>query len=203
MWLKEQFTHGAEPCTIDIQSSAGQAPDTLVRWQRCCLMEIFPHVLQDWQLECSVRTDFSSPHVLFHHVCVNPAPGVKRGEQAGVYSPDKHKQTTHTNNSRPLHTVQLGRVLTDTSQQQLYPKQNTEDNNERGARPVGNYFSAAAIYSGCRSILPLRFNSCPLIYNPNLATIKIPELLVNSLSLFSSTSRPRFVSFDNYAMWCK
>lgn len=63
--------------------------------------------------------------------------------------------------------------------------------------------AAITIYSGCSSILLLQFNSCPLIYIPNLATIKIPELLVNSVSLFSSTSHPWFVSSDSSAMWCK
>lgn len=36
--------------------------------------------------------------------------------------------------------------------------------------------------SGCSSILPPRHNSCPLIYIPNLATIKIPRLLIVSVS---------------------
>lgn len=63
--------------------------------------------------------------------------------------------------------------------------------------------AAITAHSGCSSILLPQLNSCPLIYMPNLATIKIPRLLVNSLSLSRSTSHPWFVSSDNPAMWCR
>lgn len=103
---------------------------------------------------------------------------------------DRHTQIIHS--SQALHAVQLCWVLTDTSQQQLYPKQNREDNNKSDAWRFVTIFclctTANAAHSGCSSILPPQFNSCPLIYIHNLATIKIPRLLVNSLSLSRSTS---------------
>lgn len=118
---------------------------------------------------------------------------------------DRHTQIIHA--SQALHAVQLCWVLTDTSQQQLYPKQNRENNNESDAWRFGIIFcpctTAIAAHSGCSSILLPQFNSCPLIYMPNLSTIKIPRLLVNSLSLSCSTSHLSFVSSDNSAMWCK
>lgn len=118
---------------------------------------------------------------------------------------DRHTQIIHA--SQPLHAVQLCWVLTDTSQQQLYPKQNRENNNESDACRFVTIFclcrAAIEAHSGCSSILLPQFNSCPLIYITNLATIKIPRLLVNSLSLSCSTSHPWFVSSDNSAMWCR
>ncbi len=117
------------------------------------------------------------------------------------------RQTQIIHSSQPLQAVQLCRVLTDTSQQQLYPKQNRENNHESDASWFVTIFclcrSAIAAHSGCSSILLPQLNSCPLIYTPNLATIKIPWLLVNSLSRSCSTSHPWFVSSDNSAMWCR
>lgn len=111
------------------------------------------------------------------------------------------RQTQIIHSSQPLQTVQLCWVLTDTSQQQLYPKQNRENNHESDACWFVTIFclcrAAIAAHSGCSSILLPQLNSCPLIYTPNLATIKIPWLLVNSLSRSCSTSHSWFVSSDN------
>lgn len=105
---------------------------------------------------------------------------------------DRHTQIIHS--SQTLHAVQLCWVLTDTSQQQLYSEQNRENNNESDAcwfvTTFGLCEATIAAHSGCSSILLPQLNSCPLIYIPNLATIKIPRLLVNSLSLSCSTSTP-------------
>lgn len=98
--------------------------------------------------------------------------------------------------SQPLHAVQLCWVLTDTSQQQLcYPKQNRENNNESLAFVTIFHLRRAVVaaHSGCPRILLPQLNSCSLIYITNLATIKIPGLLVNSLSLSRSTSHHWFV----------
>lgn len=93
--------------------------------------------------------------------------------------------------------MQLWWVLTDTSQQQLYPKQKRKNNNESDACWRVTTFCSClpgrAARSGC---LP-QLNSCPLIYITNLATIEIPGLLVSCLSLDSSASPPFFVSSDH------
>lgn len=70
---------------------------------------------------------------------------------------------------------------------------------------ICNYFLSSCILarSGCLCIRLPHLNFCPLIYIANLAAIKIPGLLVNSLSLNSSTSHPGFASSDNSAMWCR
>lgn len=145
--------------------------------------------------------DRFSPTHIYHYFYFNPAPGVKQDEREGFYSSwhqlvNRQAQTNYTHKlySQPLHAVQLYWVLTDTSQQQLYPKQNRKNNNENDACRFGTIFclcrAAIPTHSGCLSILLPQLNSCPLIYIPNLAIIKIPELLVNSLSLSSSTSYP-------------
>lgn len=152
------------------------------------------------------------PAHTFHHVCLNPAPGVKQDEQAGFYSSrhqpwltDRHTHIIHS--SQAHHTVQLCWVLTDTSQQQLYSKWNRENNNESDAWRCLALFclcmAAIAAHSGCSSILLPELDSCPLIYIPNLAAIEIPRLLVNSLSLSCSTSQTCFGSSDNFAKWCR
>lgn len=75
--------------------------------------------------------------------------------------------------SQAQQTMQLCRVLTDISQQQLYPEQNTENSNKNVAKWFGRVSLAA---------LNTRIYSCPVINKPNLPIIKIPSLLVNSLS---------------------
>lgn len=82
--------------------------------------------LKDWHYECFVWMDYSH------------TPGVKQDEQAGLYS-SRHQpvnRQAHTyytvKSTTPRRAAML--VLTDTSQQQLYPKENTEDNNESDAR---------------------------------------------------------------------
>lgn len=63
-------------------------------------------------------------------------------------------------------------------------------------------FNVTATHSGCLSILLPHLNSCPPNYIPNLATIKIPDLLFNHSPLSPSTAHPWFVSTNSSAMWC-
>lgn len=79
--------------------------------------------------------------------------------------------------SQAQQTMQLCRVLTDISQQQLYPEQNTENNNKN----VAKWFWRLSLAALNTRIWILY--SCPVIKKPNLPIIKIPSLLVNSLSL--------------------
>lgn len=139
------------------------------------------------------------PAHTFHHVCLNPAPGVKQDEQAGFYSSrhqpwltDRHTHIIHS--SQAHHTVQLCWVLTDTSQQQLYSKWNRENNNESDAWRCLALFclcmAAIAAHSGCSSILLPELDSCPLIYIPNLAAIEIPRLLVTASRSLAAPPKP-------------
>lgn len=193
VWLKLLLTRSPEPCTIISQSSAGKAPNTVT--------ELLPDgdfvgvkvALKDWQLEYFAWMHFSSTYffitsTLIQHLVLNRMNKQDSSPQGTSRLTDRHTQII------PLHAVQFCWVLTDTSQQQLYPKQNRENNNESDACRFITIFclcrAAIAAHSGCSSILLPQFNSCPLIYIPNLATIKIPRLLVNSLSLSRSTSHP-------------
>lgn len=146
-------------------------------------------------LECCVWLDYSHSYFFNVSILIQLRVFSRMNKQdstplGGGRLTDRHTQIIHSNQA--LHAVQLCWVLTDTSQQQLYPKQNREDNNKSDAWRFVTIFclctTANAAHSGCSSILPPQFNSCPLIYIHNLATIKIPRLLVNSLSLSCSTS---------------
>lgn len=118
---------------------------------------------------------------------------------------DRHTQNYTVKSTTPCRAALLGTYwhLTTTT---LYPKQNRENNNESDACPSLTTFclcsAAIAAQSGCWSILLPQLNSCSQIYISNLATIKIPELLVNSLSLYSSTSHLWFASSGSHGMWC-
>lgn len=62
----------------------------------------------------------------------------------------------HTQEFRPesaQQTMQLCWVLTDTSQQQLYPEQNTEDNSKNHARAFQRP-STATPESCCHNLIP-------------------------------------------------
>lgn len=137
----------------------------------------------------------------FHCIYFNPAPGVKQDEQAGFYSSthqlvNRQANTNHTVKSPTHHTVQFWWYL-------LTPHNNNSIQNKT-ERTIMKWmhvdffflavfclcWGAIAAYSGRSSILLPRFNSCPLIYIPNLATIKIPGQLINRLSHNSSTYHP-------------
>lgn len=96
------------------------------------------------------------------------------------------------------HAVQLCRVLTDTSQQQLYSKQNRENGSERDARRLPTLLPV----NGCcrNTVWMLRHpaatsTSCPLICIINL-TINIPRLLVNSLLTLLCNTWPSTINSE-------
>lgn len=102
----------------------------------------------------------------------------------------RHTQGLHW--SQAQQTMQFCRVLTDTSQQQLYPEQNTEDNNKNDAK----WFSWVSLTALNTNIWILYSN--PVIDIPNLPIIKIPRLLVNSLTVFCCPTKPHHVISDDF-----
>lgn len=153
--------------------------------------------LKDWQFECfgRIHTHVGIKFPLNQHLVLNRLNNQDSSPLGTSRLTDRHTQMIHS--SQPLHACSTAWVLTDTSQQQLYPKQNRENNNESDACRFVTIFdlsrAAIAAHSGCLRTLPSNLHS----------SIKIPMLLVNSLSSSCSASHPRSVSAAAPAMWCR
>lgn len=154
--------HGWQPVN-SIQAPNTRGSDRVTAW-----WQIGVKVASgDWQLECSAWIHY----VHFYSSRNQPV--------------NRQAHTNYTlKSTTPRRAALLGTYWHLTTTTLSKAKQRKQS--WKWCMSICDYFLCVlliAAHSGCSSILLQQLNACPLIYISNLATIKIPWLLVNSLSL--------------------